>query len=51
MIDRLIPRYPTFLIVGFLIVGASLLLLTAGRDALIVVWVNKIFDGDTDSTF
>ena len=51
MVDRLIPRYPTFLIVGFLIMGASLLLLTVGRDALIVVWANKLFDGDTDSTF
>ena len=51
MIDRLIPKYPAFLIVGFLIMGASLFLLTAGRDALIVVWANKLFDGDTDSTF
>ena len=51
MIDRLVPKYPTFLVVGFLIMGASLLLLTAGRDALIVVWTNKLFDGDTDATF
>ena len=51
MIDRLIPKYPTFLIVGFLIMGASLFLLTAGRDAVILIWANKFFDADTDSTF
>ena len=51
MIDRLIPKYPTFMMVGFLIAGASLLLFTAGRDALIVVWANKLFDGDIDTTF
>lgn len=51
MIDRLIPKYPIFLVVGFLIMGVSLFLLTAGRDALIVVWTNKLFDGDIDSTF
>ena len=51
MIDRLIPKYPIFLVVGFLIMGVSLLLLTAGRDALIVVWANKLFDGDLDPTF
>ena len=51
MIDRLITKYPTFLIVGFLIMGISLFMLTAGRDAVIVVWTNKLFDGTTDTTF
>ena len=51
MIDRLIPRYPTFLIVGFVIMLVSLLLLMTGRDAMIVVWANKFFDGETDATF
>ena len=51
MIDRLMPKYALFLIVGFIITGASLLLFTAGRDALIVVWANKLFDGDTGTTF
>ena len=48
MIDRLIPKYPEFLFVGLVIVGSGLFLLTAGRDALIAVWVNKFFDGETD---
>ena len=51
MIDRLMPKYALFLIVGFIITGTSLLLFTAGRDALIVVWANKLFDGDTGTTF
>jgi len=48
MIERLIPRYPAFLIIGIVIVASGLFLMTAGRDALIVVWANKLFDGDTD---
>ena len=51
MIERLIPRYPVFLVLGFVIMWVSLFFLTAGRDALIVVWANKLFDGDTDTTF
>ncbi|MEE9285531.1 MAG: hypothetical protein V3V35_07375 [Dehalococcoidia bacterium] len=46
MIDRLIPRYPLFLILGFLFMVFSLFFLTAGRDAMILVWANKLFDGD-----
>ncbi len=48
MIEKLIPRYPTFLIVGLVIVASGLFLLTAGRDAVIAVWVTKFFDGETD---
>ena len=48
MIDRLIPKYPIFLIVGLTIVASGLFLMTAGRDVLIVVWANKFFDGETD---
>jgi len=48
MIDRLIPKYPGFLIVGLVIIGSGLFLLTAGRDALTAVWVIKLFDGEMD---
>ena len=51
MIDRLIPKYPTFLVLGFLIMGFSLFFLTAGRDALIWVWADRFFDGNLDGTF
>ena len=47
MIERLIPKYPAFLVTGLLIIVSGLFLLMAGRDALIAVWVNKFFDGDT----
>ena len=47
MIDRLIPRYPAFLVAGLVIVALGLFFLTAGRDAMIAVWVNKLFDGET----
>ena len=50
MIDRLIPKYPAFLIIGLIIVASGLFLMTAARDALIVVWANKLFDGNTDQT-
>ena len=50
MIDRLIPKYPLFLVLGFAILAFSLFFLTAGRDAMIVVWANKLFDGETDQT-
>ena len=48
MIDRLIPKYPGFLIVGLVIIGSGLFLLTTGRDALTTIWVNKFFDGETN---
>ena len=50
MIDRLIPRYPTFLILGFLVMVSALFVLTPARDAMIAIWANKLFDGDTDQT-
>ena len=50
MIDRLIPKYPLFLILGFLVMVSGLFFLTGGRDAMIVVWANKLFDGDSDQT-
>ena len=50
MIDRLVPKYPAFLIIGLLIVVSGLFLMTTARDVLIVVWANKLFDGDTDQT-
>lgn len=48
MIERLIPKYPAFMVIGLLIVASGLFLMTAGRDVLIVVWANKLFDGETD---
>ena len=48
LIERLIPKYPAFLIMGLVIVASGLFLLMAGRDVLIAVWVNKFFDGETD---
>ncbi len=50
MIDRLIPKYPTFLVVGFLVLVSALFLLTPARDAMIAVWANNFFDGQTDGT-
>ncbi len=46
-IDSLIPRYPTFLILGLIIVVSGFFLLMGGRDVLISVWNDKLFDGDT----
>ena len=51
MIERLIPKYPTFLIIGLVIVVSGLFVLMAGRDVLISVWVDKFFDGETDQGF
>ena len=51
MIDRLVPKYRLFLILGFVIMGVSLFMLTAGRDVAIAVWVTKLLDGDTGSGF
>ena len=48
MIDRLIPKYPAFLVIGLIIVATGVLLLMSSRDALIAVWANKFFDGETD---
>ena len=47
MIQRLIPKYLTFLVLGLVIVASGLLLMTAVRDSLIAVWTNKLFDGET----
>ena len=51
LINRLIPNYPTFLTIGLLIVVSGLFVLLAGRDILISIWVNKLFDGTTDDGF
>lgn len=51
MIERLIPKYPAFLFTGLLIIVSGLFLLVAGRDALITIWVDKFFDGDTQGGF
>ena len=48
MINRLIPNYPAFLTIGLLIVVSGLFVLLAGRDILISIWVDKLFDGNTD---
>ena len=47
MIERLIPKYPAFLTLGLVIVVSGLFILLAGRDVLISVWVDKLFDGET----
>ena len=47
MIERLIPKYPAFLTLGLVIVISGLFILLAGRDVLISVWVDKLFDGET----
>ena len=47
MINRLIPKYPTFMIIGIVIVAVGLFVLLASRDALIAVWIDKFFDGET----
>ena len=48
MIDRLIPKYPTFLVLGLVIVASGLFMMTAARDILIGVWADRLFSGDTD---
>ena len=48
MINRLIPNYPAFLTIGLLIVVSGLFVLLAGRDILISIWVDKLFDGNTE---
>lgn len=48
LINRLIPNYPTFLTIGLVIVLSGLFVLLAGRDILISIWVDKLFDGNTD---
>ena len=47
LINRLIPKYPSLLIIGIVIVAVGLFILLASRDALIAVWVNKFFDSET----
>ena len=47
MIERLIPKYPSFLITGLLIVASGFFILVVARDVLIAFWVDKFFDGDT----
>ena len=49
MIERLIPKYPTFLVIGLAIVVSGLFILVAGRDVLISIWVDKLFDGETEA--
>ncbi len=47
LIDRMIPNYPTYMTIGLLIVLSGLFVLLAGRDILISIWVDKLFDGNT----
>ncbi len=51
MVDRLIPKYRVFLVLGFGIVAFSLFGLVTSADILIVVWANKFFSGNMDTTF
>ena len=48
MVERLIPKYPAFLIIGLVMVASGLFMFTAARDALIGVWASKLFGGETD---
>lgn len=47
MIDRLIPKYPAFMLTGIVIVAVGLFMFMVSRDALIAVWVDKLFDGES----
>jgi len=47
LINSLIPKYPTFLIIGIVLVAVGLFMLLTSRDALIAVWIDKFFDGET----
>ena len=49
MIERLIPKYLTFLIIGLAIVVSGFFILVAGREVLISIWVDKLFDGESDT--
>jgi len=48
LINRLIPNDPTFITIGLLIVASGLFVLLAGRDVLISIWVNQLFEGTSD---
>jgi hypothetical protein len=47
LINRLIANYPTYMTLGLLIVLSGLFVLLAGRDILISIWVERLFDGTT----
>ncbi len=47
LIERFIPKYPTFLVIGLVLAVTGLLMRMAGRDVLISVWVDKLFDGES----
>ena len=49
LIERLIPKYPTFLVIGLVIVVSGMFLLLGARDVLISVWVDKLFDGESET--
>ena len=51
MVDRLVPKYRVFLLLGFGILVFSLFGLVTSADVLIVIWANKFFSGNIDTTF
>ena len=47
MIERLIPKYPAFMVIGMAIVAVGLLMLLVSRDVVIALWVDKFLDGES----
>ena len=47
MIERLIPKYPAFMVIGIAIVAVGLFILLVSRDVVIALWVDKFFDGES----
>jgi len=47
MIERLIPKYPAFMVIGIAIVAVGLFVLLVSRDVVIALWVDKFFDGES----
>ena len=47
MIERLIPKYPAFMVIGMVIVAVGLFVMLVSRDVVIALWVDKFFGGES----
>ena len=47
MIERLIPKYPAFMVIGMAIVAVGLFVVLVSRDVVIALWVDKFFGGES----